>query len=187
MSIPALLLRREREWARKLLDIGPEPMPEITGPPMPPPTALQIIQLHYAYPWLVHDQFNEANFISLGAGAAFTRITFFRVPQGQLGFIAGFFNGVGDISAFDSVVWQLRVNDQGVMGYDSIQGPLGSPYGTMQPLFYPLYSNQLIEVFARNDGGVALTNITAGFNGRVFPDAATTEMLQLAAIVPTVR
>ena len=154
--------------------------------PTPPPTSLQVIQLHNAYPWLTADKFNEANFVNLVAGTGFTRAVSFRVPQGQLGMLTGFFNGVNDLTAWDVCGWQIRVEGAGVMGYDAIRGSLGSPV-VMHPMYVPLYSRQLIEIVIRNGGGVDFTHLAAGMTGIVFPDTLPTELAQLAALVPSVK
>ena len=135
-----------------------------------PLSPLVILARAQWYPlWGTH--FAEADFLaSLAAAAPFTRVVAFRVPAGDLGILEGFANGVANLTDWDNLTWQVRLNGTAIPMLQSIQGPLGVMPDPIE-LSIPLRGGHLIEVMVRNNSGVAITNPTALILGRTFaPD-----------------
>ncbi len=135
-----------------------------------PASDLEIIAAHATNPWIISEYIDEANVLTIPASSDFVRILSFRVPANQLGIIDGFTNGVTSPSQFDQVTWQLRVNDAAVPGYDLIQGPIGFFPDVIQTMFYPLFQNNKVEVWANNIATIPQVHVAAKIKGRTFPN-----------------
>lgn|SRR5512137_315319 len=135
-----------------------------------PASDLEIIAAHATNPWLISEYMNEANVLTIPASSDFVRVLAFRVPANQLGILDGFTNGVTDRSQYDQVTWQIRVNDAAIPGYDLIQGPIGLFPDVIQRMFYPLFQNNKVEVWANNVATIPQVHIAAKLLGRTFPN-----------------
>jgi hypothetical protein len=146
-----------------------------------PPAALQVIQAHALNPFLVHDEFNEANFVTLPASAPFTRIVSVQVPQGRLGLLNSFFVAVANFADWDFLTFQLRVSQAGHMSFDEIQGPM-SDIVRYRQTFVPLLTGATIEIVVSSVLALPIPFVTAGLIGRFFQDSLPVEAARLAAV-----
>lgn len=142
-------------------------------------SALAVAQLHGLMPVLIHEQFNEANFINPTASMVNTRIVSATVPQGLLGILEGVAIAPSDLLDFDSLVFQVRVDGAPIVGYDDIRGPMGHII-VPHPMFIPLNTGSIVEITVRNTSILAFTLTTAAITGRFFPDTIPGELLDMA-------
>lgn len=145
-----------------------------------PAAALQVIQQHALNPALVHEEFNEANFITIPAGGAFTRVVAVTCPQGQLGILDAFVMAVGNFADWDALVFQIRMSQAGVIALDDIRGPM-SDLVRYRPTFVPMLASQTLEIVVRNTIALPINFVTGGLVGRFFPDDLPVEAARLAA------
>jgi len=144
-------------------------------------SALAVTQLHAMMPAMIHERFFEANYINPAPNSANTRIVSVTVPHGLLGVLEGILVLTATRVDFDSLVFQVRVNGAPILGYDSLQGPMGDTITGPYPVFVPLNSQSVVDVVVRNPTLGSFVFATGALLGRFFPDTLPHELHALAA------
>lgn len=110
----------------------------------------------------------EGQTINLPAASPYITVVTFTLPANMEGMLLAFAYGCFTVDDFSFVRWQLRINGQAPVGYDSMLGPMATfVFPEITQLDLPQGST--VTIVAQELGGVLRPNIAAGLWGRFWP------------------
>lgn len=116
----------------------------------------------------IHSWFDKAEEVTILGNASRQRITAFKIPQASLGVLRFFANQTANPSDTQFITFACVVDGTPIPGYANIIGSKG-PINAPDPVVWPLYAGQVLEVIASNSQALAISGVAARIKGWYWP------------------